>query len=267
MADIASAWPALLLAQGVSDGSSLQHFSAAHSRSQTCLGALRRLGLDELPPSVLVAGADRCEGESAHAVFRTFEGLALHFMEGPHREMHLTLQGPNVQLPEPHRTSRDAAAVSLLVTRLPPDGCTARLLATPTLAGARGAGFRLHLRFSRSPVGPPPPGEETPPSPRPTLLFAPNAGVWGYGDSWLSALSFASARLRVPCVVTAYCRSEAEADEEALLAAGLALAWGAEPNPWASLQPWRPTCERGAAEEEGAEARAENSWWLCVAAA
>ena len=262
-----SAWPALLRARGVeADSAAVTRHSAIHSRSLSCLGALQRLGITS--PSLLVAGADRCEGESAAAVFRTFEGLAQHFMQTPHRELHLCLQGPNVHIPEQHRTSRDAGALTLLVTRGPSDERESQLLATPTPPDACGDGFRLHLRFSRTPVGPAPPGERAlPPSPPPALLFAANAGVWGYGDSWVESLRHASAQLRIPCVVTAYCRSEAEADEDALLAAGLTLAWEAEPNPWASTQPWRPTSERGEEQEAGAEARAENSWWLCVAAA
>ncbi len=58
--------------------------------------------------------------------------------------------------------------------------------------------------------------------------------------------------------------------------------WEAEPNPWASLQPWAPRDGDGDGGGGGGgdaasgddvrgkgarEARAENAWWLCVAPA
>jgi hypothetical protein len=67
----------------------------------------------------------------------------------------------------------------------------------------------------------------------------------------------------------AVCRSQ-----DVLRAAGLRFVWEAEPNPWASLQPWAPQAEAepfipGLVDEgckaSAGETRAESAWWLCVA--
>jgi len=223
-------------------------YSAAHSRSMSVAEAVRRLKLASAPGApfrLLCAGADRCEGDTVAAVTATFAPLARWLAaERGVSELAVTLRGPNV--------------------RLAPSAAAAFQLPLPA-----GGSVTLAIQFDPR-VLPGPDGPAEPPLAF-DLLVAFNAGVWGY-ETWTGALARAAAggaggaAAALPCLVTAYCRSECEADEEALEAAGLELAWEAEANPWASLQAWVPTSERGAgaAAEEG-EARAESAWWLCIA--
>ena len=215
------------------------------SRSHSVAEAVRRLGLGRCgsPFHLLVLGADRCEGATVAAVAATFAPLACWLAaERGASAVHVTLRGPNLR-------------------HAPGDGGT-----FPACEACP-----LHLRFDpRLLLGADdvPPSGRAPGGPAPpvNLVAAFNAGVWGYGDSWLAALAYSRCTLRVPAVITAYCRSEAESDEEALQAAGLPLAWSAQANPWASQRPWRPTSERAREPLPGEESREENAWWLCVAA-
>jgi hypothetical protein len=220
------------------------------SRSLSVIEAVRRLSLAPVegrPFALLVAGADRCEGETPEAVATTFTPLCVWLAEDRGAtEVHICLRGPNLRLSTTHNCR----------------------LSINT--GATGETVPLFLSFDPRAL----PGDEcadtsscsaTSREPPFDLLVAFNAGVWGYGDSWLVALAHASRILRLNAVVTAYCQTECEADEDAIQEAGLDLAWEAEANPFASVERWRPTSERGTQFPMDEEPRFESAWWLCVA--
>ena len=85
------------------------------------------------------------------------------------------------------------------------------------------------------------------------LRAAFNAGVWGYGDSWVLSCAHALRTLRAPVLITAYSREEADDDADAL--SSLVSADAASP-PAASLQAACPSAAAGCGAEGTAEAPA-----------
>lgn len=223
------------------------------SRPATAHAALRRCGLlGRRHLRVTLAGADRHEGAlSAAVAAELFAPLARALAAEGTLSLRLLLQGPSV----PRRLP---AAVSLGYPFTPAAGPPAPGEPWLRVAFAHGclcsgdAGDVPALSDDADWAHAPP-----------HLVLVFNAGVWGYGG-WVPSIAAAARVLRAPVVITAYSCSEAEGDEDALTAAGLALGWEAEANPVGSRAPWAETA--GGVAHQG-EARAENAWWLCVAPA
>lgn len=233
-----------------------------NSRARTLRAALLRLGFARRgggePLRVVLAGADRNEGAdppAAAARFARFAPLSLHLV-GPNLVWGMA---PLATFPasNPHFCSPSPVpGVAVTFTRA-------------LLGGAgdtSGACWRRppspSPTFDASPIGIPLPHPPPPLPPPPDVALCFHAGVWGY-STWVSPLC----AMRCPAVVTAYCRSEAEADEDALRDGGATFLWEAEACPAADGNAWVPTAERGAGGGVCGEARAENAWWLCVAPA
>jgi hypothetical protein len=226
--------------------------SHAESRARTLLALLRRLHLLDAavagrPLRLLILGADRNEASSTQHAIETFAPLArelsrLQNAASPEASLHLRLAGPNLAARETVESVFDCRPGCAGV-RLTLSFCCA------TLGGSE-AETSLALNFGSHP------------SEVCHAAVAFNAGLWGYG-SWLGAVQ--ALRLQKGCAgfaVTAYCESECDADEEALLEGGHSLLWAAEANAWGSLARWVPTS--GGGGEGGEEERRENAWWLCV---
>ena len=250
-----------------------QYLSCVCSRSCTLFEALRRtrrLPTQRKPLRLLVAGADRTEGCNAALVVRTFDALCSQLLDrrAPPSALHFHLQGPNAPQPSSHApfsTTYTAYPARRQLSESESEGDADSVTdsdddSDDAAATAQLPSLAVHVTFARSCVG-----EEDDVAAF-DLAVAFNAGVWGYGASWLSSLAYLSGTVRTPCVVTAYSQAECEEDAEVIEDAGLPLLWSPEANPFASLRPWTPLEQRGRAGAEEEEPRAENAWWLCVAA-
>lgn len=250
-----------------------QYLSSVCSRSCTLLEALRRtrrLPTQRKPLRLLVAGADRTEGCSGALVVRTFDSLCSQLLDrrAPPAMLHLHLQGPNAPQPSsqaPFSTTYTAYPARRQLSESDSQGDDDTVTdsdddSDDAAATAQLPSLAVHVTFARSCVG-----EEDGAVGPFDLAIAFNAGVWGYGASWLSSLAYLSRTVRTPCVVTAYSQAECEEDAEVIEDAGLRLLWSPEANPFASLRPWTPLEQRGHALAEEEDARAENAWWLCIA--
>lgn len=244
--------------------------TARLSRSLTMVAALRALAAARALPAATrgplvlhVAGADFTEGRSVAACVACFRPLLEHLAAaaaalGPAGDgglkVVLQLSGPGVAVPA---GAHDAGVV---------DGVNVQVMATTQLCHEALAP-ESPLRW-----------------PAPHAVFAFDAGVWGYAE-WVPSIRFLR-DLAVPVVVTAYNAIEADDDEDAIAAAGVAptaWVWTPRANPFASGKtslgpPITPPSSEDEVEGGGAcsvgdggrrvrRVLADNSCWQCFCGA
>jgi len=216
-ADVSSVLPTAV-ASGSDEPTEL--VSRRLSRPLTIFEALVELKLVPTPAPLRIhlLGADGREGRGKVATTEVFRPLCA-LLRGQCPEVRLLLCGPNC-------SENDFSSMEMEwgkpAAPAPPAG-------TPTLAIEYSSAYYHEYAAAVAVRG----GRMEPPQ----LAVAFNAGVWGY-DSWAESVRYVHHALGAPLLVTSYNADEADADEEALEAMGVAWAWRPRSNhPWRSLVP------------------------------
>jgi len=190
-----------------------------------------------LPDEVLhvhLLGADVREGSTVEGTQLVFAPLCSLLAGSRWREVNLLLCGPNCFGP------RGSHFVSAAVT---------------------GGSAGLRVRYTASMYHELSDAER---GPTPHVAVAFQGGVWGY-DSWGATIALAR-KLGTPLVLTSYNMDEAEDDEEAMKAfePSAKWRWGAEANPWRSLEDERSAHQQRSQNGASGKALHENGVWQCL---